>query len=395
MATVYNERDGDLKALAGRTVAILGYGSQGHAQAQNLRDSGVKVIVGLRQGSSSWARAKADGFDVRSTARAAQAGDVVQVLIPDELQAAAYREAIAPALKPGKALGFSHGFNIHFGQIVPPKHVDVFMIAPKSPGHLLRRMYKERAGVPALLAIHQDASGKAKPLALAYAAGIGSLRAGVVETSFKEETETDLFGEQTVLCGGVTALIAAGFETLVHAGYQPEIAYFECLHELKLIVDLMYEGGMGWMRYSVSNTAEFGDYTRGPRVINEAVRAEMRRILDEIQSGAFAREWIMENQAGRPVFSALAQRGREHPIEIVGERLRAMMAWLPKPQREAPAATPAKAAETRAARTGRAPTKSRRTPAASTKPERAPARGRGRKARSKPRRIRAAASRKR
>ncbi len=393
MATVYNERDGDLKALAGRTVAILGYGSQGHAQAQNLRDSGVKVIVGLRQGSPSWARAKADGFDVRSTARAAQAGDVVQVLIPDELQTAAYREAIAPALKRGKALGFSHGFNIHFGQIVPPKDVDVFMIAPKSPGHLLRRMYKERAGVPALLAIHQDASGKAKPLALAYAAGIGSLRAGVVETSFKEETETDLFGEQTVLCGGVTALVGAGFETLINAGYQPEIAYFECLHELKLIVDLMYEGGMGWMRYSVSNTAEFGDYTRGPRVISEAVRAEMRRILDEIQSGAFAREWIMENQAGRPVFSALARRGREHPIEIVGERLRAMMAWLPKPQREAPAAAPAGAGKASAARARQAPVKSGRAPAA--KPERAAARGRTRKARSRPRRVRAAASRKR
>jgi ketol-acid reductoisomerase len=381
MATVYTEQDGDLKALAGRTVAVLGYGSQGHAQAQNLRDSGVKVIVGLRQGSPSWARAKADGFDVRSTARAAQAASVVQVLIPDELQAAVYREAVAPAMKPGKALGFSHGFNIHFGQITSPKGVDVFMIAPKSPGHLLRRMYAEGRGVPALLAVHQDATGKARALALAYAAGIGSLRAGVVETTFKEETETDLFGEQTVLCGGVTALVAAGFETLVNAGYQSEIAYFECLHELKLIVDLMYEGGMGWMRYSVSNTAEFGDYTRGPRVINEAVRAEMRRILDEIQSGVFAREWIMENQAGRPVFSALARRGREHPIEVVGERLRGMMAWLQKPQRETPAA-PA-AAKAAGAATGRA--------GRSTAPAKA-ARRSTRKARSSVRGVRARAS---
>ncbi len=336
MATVYTERDGNPQPLSGRTVAILGYGSQGHAQAQNLRDSGVRVIVGLRSGSASWARARSDGFEVRPTAEAAATGDVIQVLIPDELQAATYRDAIAPALGAGKALGFSHGFNIHFGQIVPPPDVDVFMIAPKSPGHLLRRVFTEGRGVPALLAVHQDASGGAKALALAYAAGIGSLRAGVVETTFKEETETDLFGEQTVLCGGVTALIAAGFETLIEAGYQPEIAYFECLHELKLIVDLMYEGGMGWMRYSVSNTAEFGDYTRGPRVISDAVRAEMRHILEEIQSGKFAREWILENQAGRPVFSALARRGREHPIEAVGARLRAMMPWLPAPAATVP-----------------------------------------------------------
>lgn len=259
MATVYTERDGDLRPLEGKTVAVLGYGSQGHAQAQNLRDSGVGVVVGLRPGSPSWARASSDGFAVRPTAEAAAEGDVVQVLIPDELQSATYREAIAPALRPGKALAFSHGFNIHFGQIVPPADVDVFMIAPKSPGHLLRRVFTEGRGVPALLAIHQDATGGAKALALAYAAGIGSLRAGVVETTFKEETETDLFGEQAVLCGGVTSLVAAGYEILVGAGYQPEIAYFECLHELKLIVDLMYEGGMGRMRHSVSNTAEFGD----------------------------------------------------------------------------------------------------------------------------------------
>lgn len=328
MATVYTERDGDLRPLEGKTVAVLGYGSQGHAQAQNLRDSGVGVVVGLRPGSPSWARASSDGFAVRPTAEAVAEGDVVQVLIPDELQSAAYREAIAPALRPGKALAFSHGFNIHFGQIVPPADVDVFMIAPKSPGHLLRRVFTEGRGVPALLAIYQDATGRAKALALAYAAGIGSLRAGVVETTFKEETETDLFGEQAVLCGGVTSLVAAGYEILVGAGYQPEIAYFECLHELKLIVDLMYEGGMGRMRHSVSNTAEFGDYTRGPRVISEAVRAAMREILTEIQSGAFAREWILENQAGRPVFTALARQGREHPIEDVGRRLRAMMSWL-------------------------------------------------------------------
>ncbi|MDQ7840269.1 MAG: ketol-acid reductoisomerase [bacterium] len=328
MATVYTERDGDLRPLEGKTVAVLGYGSQGHAQAQNLRDSGVGVVVGLRSGSPSWEGASSDGFTVRPTAEAAAEGDVVQVLIPDELQSAAYREAIAPALRPGKALAFSHGFNIHFGQIVPPADVDVFMIAPKSPGHLLRRVFTEGRGVPALLAIHQDATGGAKALALAYAAGIGSLRAGVVETTFKEETETDLFGEQAVLCGGVTSLVAAGYEILVDAGYQPEIAYFECLHELKLIVDLMYEGGMGRMRHSVSNTAEFGDYTRGPRVISEAVRAEMRKILAEVQSGAFAREWILENQAGRPLFTALARQGREHPIEDVGRRLRAMMSWL-------------------------------------------------------------------
>ena len=328
MATVYTERDGDLRPLEGKTVAVLGYGSQGHAQAQNLRDSGVGVVVGLRPGSPSWEGAISDGFTVRPTAEAAAEGDVVQVLIPDELQSAAYREAIAPGLRPGKALAFSHGFNIHFGQIVPPADVDVFMIAPKSPGHLLRRVFTEGRGVPALLAIHQDATGGARALALAYAAGIGSLRAGVVRTTFKEETETDLFGEQAVLCGGVTSLVAAGYEILVDAGYQPEIAYFECLHELKLIVDLMYEGGMGRMRYSVSNTAEFGDYTRGPRVISEAVRAEMREILKEIQSGAFAREWILENQAGRPLFTALARQGREHPIEDVGRRLRAMMSWL-------------------------------------------------------------------
>lgn len=328
MATVYTERDGDLRPLEGKTIAVLGYGSQGHAQAQNLRDSGVEVIVGLRPGSPSWARARSDGFAVRSTEEAAAEGDVVQVLIPDELQSAAYREAIAPALRPGRALAFSHGFNVHFGQIVPPSDVDVFMIAPKSPGHLLRRVFTEGRGVPALMAIYQDATGGAKALALAYAAGIGSLRAGVVETTFREETETDLFGEQAVLCGGVTSLVTAGYETLVGAGYQPEIAYFECLHELKLIVDLMYEGGIGRMRHSVSNTAEFGDYTRGPRVISEAVRAEMREILKEIQSGAFAREWILENQAGRPVYTALARAGREHPIEDVGRRLRAMMSWL-------------------------------------------------------------------
>lgn len=331
-AKVYYEQDADLNILRGKRVAVIGYGSQGHAQAQNLRDSGVTVVVGLYEGSRSWESAQADGLDVATVSQAAADADIVHLLIPDEIQSQVYREEIRPHLTAGRALGVSHGFSIHFHQVVPPPDVDVFMIAPKSPGHLLRRMYLEGKGVPALLAVHQDYSGKAKALALTYAQGIGCLRAGVIETTFREETESDLFGEQTVLCGGISELIKAGYETLVAAGYAPEIAYFECLHEMKLIVDLIYEGGLGLMRYSVSNTAKFGDFTRGRRIITDETRAEMRRILSEIQSGAFAKEWILENQAGRPVFSARYQQETQHPIEEIGRQLRAMMPWL---QREA------------------------------------------------------------
>lgn len=327
---VYYDQDADLKYLAGKTVAVIGYGSQGHAQAQNLRDSGVNVVVGLREGSQSWPRAEADGLKVLPTAEAVKAADVVQVLVPDEKQAQLYREEIKPHLKPGKALCFSHGFNIHFHQIVPEPETDVFMVAPKGPGHLVRRMYQEGKGVPALMAVHQDYTGQAKQLALAYAKGIGATRAGVLETTFKEETETDLFGEQVVLCGGVTELIRAGFDTLVEAGYQPEVAYFECLHELKLIVDLIYEGGISWMRYSISDTAEYGDLTRGKRIITDQTRQEMKKILAEIQSGQFAREWILENQANRPVYSALKAKEANHLIEVVGKRLREMMPWIQK-----------------------------------------------------------------
>jgi len=330
MVKAYYDSDANLDLLKGKTVAVIGYGSQGHAQAQNLRDSGCSVIVGLREGSRSWSAAEADGFEVLPTAEAAKRGDIIQILIPDEVQGAVYAREIEPNLTEGNALSFSHGFNIHFGQIIPPENVDVFMVAPKSPGHLLRRMYQQGVGVPALLAVHQDYTGKAKDLGLAYAKGIGCTRAGVIETTFREETESDLFGEQTVLCGGVSQLIKAGFETLVEAGYSPEIAYFECLHELKLIVDLIYEGGLGMMRYSVSDTATYGDLTRGPRIINEKTREEMRRILEEIQSGEFAREWILENQAKRPVYRALEAREKEHPIEKVGAELRKMMPWLEK-----------------------------------------------------------------
>jgi len=330
MVKAYYDSDANLDLLKGKTVAVIGYGSQGHAQAQNLRDSGCSVIVGLREGSRSWSAAEADGFEVLPTAEAAKRGDIIQILIPDEVQGAVYAREIEPNLTEGNALSFSHGFNIHFGQIIPPENVDVFMVAPKSPGHLLRRMYQEGVGVPALLAVHQDYTGKAKDLGLAYAKGIGCTRAGVIETTFREETESDLFGEQTVLCGGVSQLIKAGFETLVEAGYSPEIAYFECLHELKLIVDLIYEGGLGMMRYSVSDTATYGDLTRGPRIINEKTREEMRRILEEIQSGEFAREWILENQAKRPVYRALEAREKEHLIEKVGAELRKMMPWLKK-----------------------------------------------------------------
>ena len=333
-AKVYYEQDANLNILRGKRVAVMGYGSQGHAQAQNLRDSGVSVVVGLYEGSRSWELAQGDGLEVATVSKAAADADIVHLLIPDEIQSQVYRQDIQPHLSKGRALGVSHGFSIHFHQVVPPPDVDVFMIAPKSPGHLLRRVFLEGKGVPALLAIHQDFTGKAKALALAYAQGIGSLRAGVIETTFREETESDLFGEQTVLCGGISELIKAGYETLVAAGYAPEIAYFECLHEMKLIVDLIYEGGLGLMRYSVSNTAKFGDFTRGRRIITPETRAEMRRILSEIQSGAFAKEWILENQAGRPVFSARYQQETEHPIEEVGRQLRAMMPWL---QREATA----------------------------------------------------------
>jgi ketol-acid reductoisomerase len=328
MATVYYDNDADPAIIAGRKVAIIGYGSQGHAHALNLRDSGVDVRVGLREGSASRAKAEAAGLRVVPIPEAAAEADLVMLLLPDTEQKAVYEAAIAPHLTDGDALFFAHGFNIRFGRIVPPAGVDVAMVAPKGPGHLVRRTYEEGGGVPSLVAVHQDATGKAKPLALSYAYAIGATRAGVLDTTFAEETETDLFGEQVVLCGGLTALIKAGFETLVEAGYQPESAYFECLHEVKLIVDLMYEHGITGMRYSISDTAEYGDLTRGPRIITDATRAEMRRILDEIRSGAFAAEWIAENDAGRPNFERLRAADREHLIEKVGAELRAMMPWI-------------------------------------------------------------------
>ncbi|MDH7481546.1 MAG: ketol-acid reductoisomerase [Armatimonadota bacterium] len=330
MAKVYYDQDANLDVLKGRKVAIIGYGSQGHAQAQNLRDSGVDVIVSDLPGTPNWEKAIEDGFKPVSAAEASSEASIIQILTEDEVQPKVYKGEVEMNLTEGKALLFSHGFNIHFGQIVPPANVDVIMVAPKGPGHLVRRQYTEGAGVPALIAVQQDASGKAKEIALAYAKGIGATRVGVLETTFKEETETDLFGEQAVLCGGATSLVIAGFETLVEAGYQPEIAYFECLHELKLIVDLMYEGGISWMRYSISNTAEYGDYTRGPRIINENTRAEMKRILGEIQRGEFAKEWILENAANRPVFNAARRMAKEHMIEEVGARLREMMPYLKK-----------------------------------------------------------------
>ena len=330
-ATIYYEKDADLSALAGRKVAVIGYGSQGHAHALNLHDSGIDVRVGLYEGSKSWQKAEADGLVVKTVAEAADEADVIMILLPDTKQREVYEESIAPSLRAGKALFFAHGFNIHFGQIEPPADVDVAMVAPKGPGHLVRRTYTEGIGTPALVAIHQDATGKALEVALAYARGIGSARAGVIGTTFKEETETDLFGEQAVLCGGTSELIKAGFETLVKAGYQPEIAYFECLHELKLIVDLLYEGGFEYMRYSISDTAEYGDYSRGKRVIGDGTRAEMQRILAEIQSGDFAKEWIDENRSnGAQRFLELREEQRAHQIEEVGKELRAMMPWLKK-----------------------------------------------------------------
>jgi ketol-acid reductoisomerase len=330
MAKVYYDKDAKLDVLKGKKVAIIGYGSQGHAQAQNLRESGVNVIVSDLPGTPNWNQAKKDGFKPMSASEASAQADIIQILTEDEVQPKVYKNEVEKNLTKGKTLLFSHGFNIHFGQIVPPKDVDVIMVAPKGPGHLVRRVYTEGAGVPALIAIQQDASGKAKSTALAYAKGIGATRAGVLETTFKEETETDLFGEQAVLCGGCTALVMAGFETLVEAGYQPEIAYFECMHELKLIVDLMYEGGISWMRNSISNTAEYGDYTRGPRIITDETREEMWAILNEIQQGEFAREWILENVANRPVFNAARRNAKEHMIEAVGAKLRDMMSYLKK-----------------------------------------------------------------
>jgi ketol-acid reductoisomerase len=330
MAKRYYEKDGDLSRFQGKTVTIIGYGSQGHAHALNLRDSGVNVTVGLHPGSKSAAKAAAAGLKVLSVADAIKDADVAMILVPDHIQGDLYNNEIAPNLGPGKTLMFAHGFSIHFGQIKPPASVDVSMIAPKAPGHRVRELYTEGVGVPALVAIHQNASGNALQNALAYALALGTLKAGVIETTFKEETESDLFGEQSVLCGGVSELIRAGFETLVEAGYAPEIAYFECLHELKLIVDLIYEGGLGYMRYSVSDTAEYGDYTRGPRIVTSETRKEMKKILSEIQSGQFAREWIEENKTGRHKFLAMREAARDQPIERVGKELREMMTFLKK-----------------------------------------------------------------
>lgn len=330
MGKIYYDKDADLKILKKKTIAIVGYGSQGHAHARNLHDSGMKVLVGLRKESAFWQRAQKDGLKVMTVPEASKAADIIMILIPDDKQRAMYESDIKPHLKKGNAIAFGHGFNIHFGQVVPPDNVDVFMVAPKGPGHLVRRTYEQGAGVPCLLAIQQDVTKNAKKIALAYAKAIGGTRAGVLETTFKEETETDLFGEQAVLCGGVTELIRAGFDTLVEAGYSPDLAYFECLHELKLIVDLIYEGGIGNMRYSISTTAAYGDVTRGRRLITEDTRKEMKKILYEIQSGSFAREFILENQANRPVFNALLKRDSEHMIEQVGDRLRKMMPFVGK-----------------------------------------------------------------
>ncbi len=333
MATLYYESDADPSLLSGRKVAILGYGSQGHAHALNLSESGVDVRVGLREGSASRTKAEEAGLRVTSVSQAATEADVVMFLLPDTEQKAIYDAEVAPHIEPGDCLMFAHGFNIRFGQIVPPEGVDVAMVAPKGPGHLVRRTYTEGGGVPSLVAVAQDATGKAHGLALAYAHAIGATRAGVLDTTFDEETETDLFGEQVVLCGGLTALVTAGFETLVEAGYQPESAYFECLHELKLIVDLMYEQGIAGMRYSISDTAEYGDLTRGPRVIDDSVRAVMRRILADIKDGSFAEEWIAENRNGRPVFNELREKARAHQIEKVGEELREMMPFISQGRR--------------------------------------------------------------
>ncbi len=329
MVKIYYDKDADKKILKGKKIAVIGYGSQGHAHTNNLKESGLDIIVGETKGSN-WEKAVKAGFKVMTASEAAKKADVIMMLVPDEYMADIYRTEIAPNIKKGAYLGFAHGFNIHFGQIVPPADVNVFMVAPKGPGHLVRSEYLKGSGVPCLIAIHQDPSKNTKKVALAYASAIGGARAGVIETNFREETETDLFGEQVVLCGGLTSLILAGYETLVEAGYSPEMAYFECLHEVKLIVDLVYEGGISTMRYSISNTAQYGDLTRGPRIITEETKKEMKKILEEVQSGQFAREWILECRANKPVFNALTRKGEEHPIEEVGARLRAMMPWLKK-----------------------------------------------------------------
>jgi ketol-acid reductoisomerase len=327
---VYYDKDADLNHLATKKVIIIGYGSQGHAHALNLKDSGIDVTVGLRKGGASWDKAASAGVKVAEIEEGVREADVVMILVPDEYQSEIYSEKVAPFLKDGAYIGFAHGFNIHYGQIVPPAEINVFMAAPKGPGHLVRNEFTKGNGVPTLIAVHCDPSGDTKEIALSYASAIGGGKAGIIETNFREETETDLFGEQAVLCGGVTALMQAGYETLVEAGYAPEMAYFECLHEMKLIVDLIYEGGISNMRYSISNTAQYGDLTRGPRIITDETKREMKKILDEIQSGEFAREWIMENKAGRPVFNALTHRGEAHQVEKVGEKLRDMMPWLSK-----------------------------------------------------------------
>jgi len=327
-ATMFYDQDADLGMLKGKTIAIIGYGSQGHAHAQNLRDSGCNVVVGQRPGSANYDQAVKDGFKPVSAAEAAAQGDLINILLPDEVQGDVYARDIKPNLKPGNLLLCSHGFNIHFGQVVPPEGVDSALVAPKGPGHLVRSEFVKGGGVPCLIATGDGCSPQGEALALAYAKGIGGTRGGVLRTTFAEETETDLFGEQVVLCGGVAALVKMGFETLIEAGYQPESAYFECMHELKLIVDLIYQGGLNYMRYSISNTAEFGDYTRGPRIVNEQTRQEMRKILHEIQSGQFAKEWILENKAGRPTFNAIKRLERHHPVEEVGKRLRGLMTWI-------------------------------------------------------------------
>jgi ketol-acid reductoisomerase len=327
---VYYDKDADLNILKDKVVAIIGYGSQGHAHAQNLRDSGVQVIIGQRPGGPNWQLAREHGFEPVSAAEAAKKADLIQILVQDQYQPKVYEEEILPNLAPGKTLVFGHGFNIHYNQIIPPKDVDVVMIAPKGPGHLVRREFEKGGGVPCLVAVHQDATGQALAKALAYAAGVGGTRSGVLETTFREETETDLFGEQAVLCGGVSELIRAGFETLTKAGYQPEIAFFECMHELKLIVDLLYEGGFKKMHHSISDTAEYGDYVTGPRVINEESRKAMQKVLEEIQDGSFARNWILENKANLPFFLARRRQSHEHQVEQVGDNLRSMMAWLQK-----------------------------------------------------------------
>ena len=331
-AKIYYDQDADLGLLKGKKIAVIGYGSQGHAHALNLKDSGQDVVVGLYKGSKSWTRAEKDGLRVATVPDATKASEVVMILLPDQSQRQVFETEIKQNLGKGKMVMFAHGFNIHFNQVVPPPDVDVTMIAPKAPGHIMRDLFTQGPGVPALVAVYQDVTGKARDMALAYGKGVGCTRAGVIETTFKEETETDLFGEQTTLCGGISHLIKAAFETLVEAGYQPEVAYFECMHEMKLIVDLFYQGGLAYMRHSVSDTAEYGDYSRGPRVVSDATKAEMKKILAEIQSGQFAREWVLENQANRAGFLAMRRRDAEHQIEEVGKRLRSMMSWIQPPR---------------------------------------------------------------